>query len=47
MTVFTELSDGEVVMKKDRPFLIVSSTSWTGKYQTYKGMLQDGGDGGV
>jgi beta-1,4-mannosyltransferase len=28
-TVFTELRAGEVVMKNDRPFLLVSSTSWT------------------
>ena len=32
VTLFTECDDdGKVILKKKRPFLIISSTSWTGK----------------
>ena len=31
-TCFTECDeDGKISLRKDRPFLIISSTSWTGK----------------
>jgi beta-1,4-mannosyltransferase len=29
MTIFTEVMDGKVRMRNDRPFLLISSTSWT------------------
>ena len=33
--MFTEIIDGKVRMRNDRPFLLISSTSWTSKFDGY------------